>query len=256
MSLSQSREQHRVDAVLRERVAARRAISSRSWSRRVIAAVAILVVLILVVVGVHSCQVSARNTSLKDYANNISSAQQASRSTTWRTRSSASSRAAGGSSNASGAADLIDRVGGDGEHQLNRAKGLDVPDEMKGAQQQFLLAMQMRHDGIADIAANIQQALGNTTSKDAINAIAADMARFYASDVIYKDYATAPGRRAPCNNAGIAVGGANGVQLDEQPVPHRPRLALADLRRRQARCLAAVLEHERPGCPRHARPLA
>ena len=44
--------------------------------RRVVAAVAILVVLILIVVGVHSCQVSARNTSLKDYANNMSNAQQ------------------------------------------------------------------------------------------------------------------------------------------------------------------------------------
>ena len=97
--------------------------------------------------------------------------------------------------------------------QLNRAKALDVPDEMKGAQQMFLYAMQMRRDGIANIAANIQRALGNTTNKDAINAIAVDMARFYASDVIYKDYATHLATAA-LRGAGIAVG-ANGVQLDE-----------------------------------------
>ncbi len=46
----------------------------------------------------------------------------------------------------------------------------------------------MRADGIGLIASEIQPALGTTTSKDAINSIATDMARFYASDVLYLDY--------------------------------------------------------------------
>ena len=60
---------------------------------------------------------------------------------------------------------------------------------MKGAQQNVMLAFQMRRDGIEQIASNIQEALGTSTSRDAINSIAAQMARFYASDVVYKDYA-------------------------------------------------------------------
>ena len=41
----------------------------------------ILIVLILIVVGVHSCQVSARNSSLKDYGDNVASLEQDSVST-------------------------------------------------------------------------------------------------------------------------------------------------------------------------------
>ena len=122
--------------------------------------------------------------------------------------------------------------------QLSRAKALDVPDEMKGAQQLFLYAMQLRHDGVADIAANIQRALGNTTNKDAINAMAIDMARFYSSDVTYKEYATHL-VTAALRGAGIAVGAQRGPARRE-PVPAGPQLASAGLHRVQARHVAAV----------------
>ena len=93
----------------------------------------------------------------------------------------------------------------------------------------------MRRDGIADIANQIQPALGNSTSKDAINAIAADMARFYASDVVYKDYAT-PLIAGALHDAGIAVGGANGADDRRRPVPARRRSWLQpSLRRHPAR---------------------
>ncbi len=178
--------------------------------RRVVAAVAILVVLILIVVGVHSCQVSARNTSLKDYANNMSSLNSESTGT-GKTVFQQLSNA--GSANAPSVQTSLIESATTASMQLSRAKALDVPDEMKGAQQLFLYAMQLRHDGVADIAANIQRALGNTTNKDAINAMAVDMARFYSSDVTYKEYATHLATAA-LRGAGIAVG-ANGVQLDE-----------------------------------------
>jgi hypothetical protein len=179
--------------------------------RRVVAAAIIVVIVIVIVVGVHSCQVSARNTSLKDYANNISALNNESvtnvSNSVFKTLSSG-----GGSSNPTAVESALIDSATTANMQLSRAKGLDVPDEMKGAQQQFLLTMQMRHDGVAEIAAKIQQALGTTTNHDAISAIAVDMARFYASDVIYKEYATHDVVGA-LHNAGIAVG-ANGVQLD------------------------------------------
>ena len=67
----------------------------------------------------------------------------------------------------------------------------------------------MRVDGIANIAQQIQPALGNSTSKDAIYTIAAEIARLYSSDVVYKDY-TATEIAAALHGAGIAVGAPNG----------------------------------------------
>jgi hypothetical protein len=180
-------------------------------TRRVIAAGAALVVLILIVLGVRSCQVSARNSSLKDYTNNVSSLNQQSTQTGQQFFNQLSSGNKSG--NGTALQNQLNETRLQADNQLSKARGLDVPDEMKAAQSNFVLAMQMRRDGIAGVASEIQQALGTTTSKDAINAIASDMARFYASDVLYKDYTTALMSGA-LKSAGIAVGGANGISID------------------------------------------
>jgi hypothetical protein len=83
---------------------------------------------------------------------------------------------------------------------------------MRAAQQEFVLVMQMRRDGIANIAQQIQPALGTSASRDAVNAIAAEMARFYASDVLLKDYAV-PQIVSALHSASIAVGGTNGQSI-------------------------------------------
>ena len=51
------------------------------------------------------------------------------------------------------------------------------------------------------------------TSPDAVDSIAAEMARFYASDVLYKDYAV-PQIVGALRAAGITVGGLGGQQLN------------------------------------------
>ncbi len=178
--------------------------------RRVIAAVAVVILLIVVVLGVHSCQVSARNSSLKDYNNNVASVIQQSDQTGTQLFSQLSG---GNSGNPTNLQNQIDQTRAAAVNELNRAKGFDVPGEMSGAQQNLLLALQMRADGIASIAQQIQPALGNSTNHDALNAMAADMARFYASDVVYKGYTTTQIANA-LHNASIAVGGANGVTIE------------------------------------------
>ncbi len=180
-------------------------------TRRAIAAAAILVVLILIILGVHSCQVSARNGALKDYANAVSSLVAQSNQTGAQLFQQLSGGA--GQGGATALQTQINQTRLRADNDLSKAKALSVPDETRAAQQNLLLAMQMRRDGIADIAQRIQPALGTSTSKDAINAIASDMARFYASDVLYKGY-TAPLIAAALNSAGIGVGGSNGVQID------------------------------------------
>ncbi len=175
--------------------------------RRAIAAAAVVIVLILIVVGVHSCQVSARNSSLKDYNNNISSLIQQSDQTGSQLFNQLSS--GGGSGNATNLQNQINQDRVNAESQLSHARSLDVPDAMRTAQQHLDLLMSMRRDGIANIALQIQPALGSSTSQDAVNQIAAQMARFYASDVIYKGYAL-PEIVGALHSNGIAVGGTSG----------------------------------------------
>ncbi|HEY2260701.1 MAG TPA: hypothetical protein VGH45_13355 [Solirubrobacteraceae bacterium] len=174
------------------------------------AAVALLIVIILIALGVHSCQVSARNSGLKDYNNNVSSLiQESGQTSTSLFRDLA---AGGGQGNGTNLQNQINQTRVDAESQLNHARGLDVPDEVKPAQQNLLLVFRMRLDGITNIANQIQPALGTSTSKDAVNSIAASMARFYSSDVLYKSY-TATEIANALHGAGIAVGPPNGETI-------------------------------------------
>lgn len=178
--------------------------------RRAVLIAGVVIVLILIVLGVHSCQVSARNSALKDYNNGVGSIIKQSDQTGhnfFQLLSAASS------SNVTGLQNSINEARVNAESQLSKAKGLSVPDEMKPAQTDVLLALQMRRDGIANIADNIQRALGTSSSTDAVNTIAAETARLYASDAVYKDYATQEIAKA-FKSAGIGVGGTNGQTIE------------------------------------------
>jgi hypothetical protein len=179
--------------------------------RRAVAAGAILIVIILIVLGVHSCQISARNSALKSYNNNVGSLIQQSDSLSRQVFAELSQ--GGGSSRAASLQSQLNEARLTADGQLTKAKGLSVPDEMRAAHQNVVLAFQMRRDGIEQIAARIQEALGNTTNRDAVGAIAAQMARFYASDVVYKDYAV-PLIIGAFKSAGIAVGGTSGQTIE------------------------------------------
>src|SRR5919201_2543847 len=77
------------------------------------------------------------------------------------------------------------------------------------------MALQQLADGSRNIASQIQPALNTQTSKQAVNAIAAEMARFYSSDVLYIDY-TVPQIIGALHAAGITVGGLGGQQVNSQ----------------------------------------
>jgi hypothetical protein len=176
-----------------------------------VALVLLAVVIILAVVGIHSCQVSQRNSSLKNYNNNVSALVQDSNQTGKNFFQVLSAGAGGG--NATSLQQQIDEARLSADDELGRAKKINVPDQMKGAQQNLLLTLQMRRDGIGNIAHSIQPALSSSTNRDAINQIAAEMARLYASDVVYKDYTTTQIASA-LHSAGIEVGGASGEQIN------------------------------------------
>jgi hypothetical protein len=172
-------------------------------------AVAVLIVLfVLVVLGVHSCQVSARNSALQDYNANVVAVAQQSDATG---RTFFSVLTSGG--NVHSEQTSLNQARDSADQELSRARGLSVPDQVKLPQTYLLLTLQMRRDAIANVAQNIQPALASTTSQDAVSAIATEMARLYASDAIYKDY-TVPLILGALKSAGVAVTGPNAAQVE------------------------------------------
>jgi hypothetical protein len=182
--------------------------------RRVIAGAVLLVVVIVLALGIHSCEVSQRNTALRNYATGVASLVADSHQTG---QSLFGDLAKGGSP--VGLQNSITNLAGDASSQLSRLKGLSVPDEMKPAQGNMVTTFQMRHDAIVVIAGQIEAALSKSGA-DAVNAIAGEMARLYASDVLYKDYA---GKEiaAALHGVGIAPNSLNGPTIsDLQFVPN------------------------------------
>jgi hypothetical protein len=185
--------------------------------RQAVGALVLVVILVLAAFGIHSCQVSQQQSDLMSYANNVTSLVQESAATSSKVfgvlqNARSSSNSSGGSSVQTQLDEAVIAPQG-AQDQLSRARSMDVPGDVSRAQQHLLLALQMRVDGITHIASNIQRALSG--AQDAISAIAAEMARLYASDAVYKDY-TAPEIASALHKAGIGVGGTNGVQIAQQ----------------------------------------
>jgi hypothetical protein len=177
--------------------------------RRLVLAAVVVVAIILIAVLVNSCESNARKSALEDYNTSVASLNAQSVSTGqsfFRTLS-------GPTSDPTALQQSLNQSLNSANAQLSKAKGLSVPDEVKGAQSNFVLALQMRADGIRNIATEVQPALQSQTAQDAVTSIASDMARFYSSDVLYKDY-TVPEIIGALRAAGITVGGLGGQQIN------------------------------------------
>jgi hypothetical protein len=74
---------------------------------------------------------------------------------------------------------------GTGEDLLRRAQGLDPPGDLSEAQENLLLAFELRRDGLNSIVDQMEAALGEEGRAEAQLQIAADMRQFLASDVLY-----------------------------------------------------------------------
>lgn len=177
--------------------------------RRIALVVGVVVAIVVIALLVNSCEVNARNSALKDFNNNVASLN-AQSVDTGRNFFNALS---GPTSDPTALSHTLNQAAGEGSSQLSKAKGINVPDEVKGAHQDFVQALQMRADGMTNIAGQVQSALNPQTAKQAVNQIAAEMARFYSSDVLYIDYSV-PQIIGALRAAGITVGGLGGQQVN------------------------------------------
>ena len=84
--------------------------------------------------------------------------------------------------------EFTDQLGssrGTGEDVLRRAEGLGAPGELSEAQEDLVLAFELRRDGLNSIVEQIPTALGEEGRLEAIQQITDDMREFLASDVLY-----------------------------------------------------------------------
>jgi hypothetical protein len=168
-----------------------------------------VVIILLIALGVHSCQVSATNSALQDYANSVSSLNSQSAANG---KSLFTTLAQASSANATNVQNEINQTLTNEKQVLSKAKALSVPDQVKTAHSKFLLALQMRVDGVGNIAKESQPALAGTESQTAANKMPAETARLYGSDVIHKSYAVPELVGAP-HAAGTPFSPINGDQF-------------------------------------------
>jgi hypothetical protein len=177
--------------------------------RQIIAVVVVSVVIVLMGLLIHSCQVSDTTNSLKDYNNSVSQLID-------RSDNTGSSLFSALKKPSSGLTQTVYVLHQQAASQLSSAEGLSVPGQMSTAQQNFVTAMRLRADGLNVIAGNVQEATNGSSTgaaTQAVDAITAAMARFFASDVLYKTY-TVPELAAALHNDSIPVGGTNGVTVN------------------------------------------
>jgi hypothetical protein len=119
------------------------------------------------------------------------------------------------------------------EQQYDQAARLDVPDDMKGAQQSALMALEWRRDGLEKIATEITTALGDQgeTTDAAIKSIAGQMQTFLASDVAWQT------RVVPFIKHALDEGGVAGQRIGSSQF-------LPDLDWLQPQTIATVLDQQ------------
>jgi hypothetical protein len=169
--------------------------------RRRIAAGVGVVVLIAIVLLVNGCLKRGKQQGLESYNQNVNQIAQASE--TQVAKPLFTTLAGAGGKSALDVETQIDHLRLEAHELAERAKGLSVPGEMTAAQQNLLLALDLRVEALTKAAALISEALGGH-SQAASTKIAGAMEIFLASDVIYSQ------RVVPLIEQTLAAGGVSG----------------------------------------------
>lgn len=143
-----------------------------------------LVLLLVLIFGIKGCVNSSAKQGLKDYNQDVGSIVGESDAKVGKPLFEQLTGAAGRNQRPSDAQNSINDLRVEADRQLTRAAGLSVPGSVTEAQRELLLLLELRRDGVAAIAQQLQPALG-ASGGPAITRIAAEMRRFDASDVLF-----------------------------------------------------------------------
>jgi hypothetical protein len=142
-----------------------------------------LVLLIIVVLGVKGCLDARANRALEDYARNVTQIVEETQQTSKKFFERLEDPG-----NAS-VTDFVDQVNADRsavDTQATRIDELDTPGDLERAQANLELAYQLRASAMDEIAEKTDDALGDAGAAKATAAIARQMEKLLASDVIYE----------------------------------------------------------------------
>jgi hypothetical protein len=152
--------------------------------RRLVAGGLGLILLILLLLVINSCRNSAADKALENYNSDVSTIARESSDLGRQFFSLLGTKSAAPQNLTSQISSYQVQAG----QEYDQAKALSTPDQMVGAQQNLLIALEMRRNGLKFIAERIGNALGDSgdVADKAITQIAGQMQVFLASDVIYE----------------------------------------------------------------------
>lgn len=149
--------------------------------RRAIAIGGGLLILLLLYLGIRGCQASQKEQGFKDYVRDaaelVAESDQQSTSLFERLSDPGNSEV-----------DFTSNVNGakvQAEQLVDRARKIDVPDELKGAQENLVETFEFRRDGLDGIAREVAASGSEDKEGSSADRIAAQMQFFLTSDVIY-----------------------------------------------------------------------
>ena len=168
----------------------------------------IVVIVIVMALLIHGCEVSQTNSSLKNYNAGVNDLITASDnngaamfgdlekgvlSSTLQTNLNITARNA--------------------RAQLATAESFGAPSAMSGAQSALVQVMRLREQGISQIAKHIQLSATKKSSADGVYDISVGTSLLFASDVFYKTF-VAPDIAKALNAASLPIGGRTGAQIN------------------------------------------
>lgn len=152
-------------------------------NRRIAALVIGILLFLLLAVGINACLDSRAENRLKDYNRDV--ANLVAQSDRDVARPFFDLLAQGGTAPVE-LEQQINELRVAAERQVDQAEGFDVPDELRTAQRNLLLTLDMRASALGKIASEVRTAQAQSDrAEPAVNQIAAQMQQFLASDVIY-----------------------------------------------------------------------
>jgi hypothetical protein len=151
--------------------------------RRALALGGGLLLLILIVLGIKGCLDARAHSELSDYADKVGEIVEGTEQT--------SKDFFGKLENPGGISvtDFVAQVNADRsaiESDAARVDGLGAPGDMKGAQQNLELVYELRASAMSEIGEKMSTALGEAGAEKAMGAIAKQMQKLLASDVVYE----------------------------------------------------------------------
>ncbi len=142
-----------------------------------------LLLIIVIAVGVRGCVSNQQENALKDYNRDVTSVTTSSDRDVGRAFFQLLSS---GSDQAQDLQVQVNQLRLAADEDARRARGFDVPDAMRGAQNNLLLTLDFRAEALRRIAAELPTALGRgQPAEQAVERIAGQMQKFLASDVVY-----------------------------------------------------------------------